>query len=89
MAVTTTDRTNAGSAYATALTNVVNAYVELAATERALVAQKTEFTGGKLGAETATIAADLVFFRHPQFAPTFPNQRLEDAIKARLAQLFP
>jgi hypothetical protein len=85
MAVTTTDRTNAGNTYASALSALINAYVELAATERALRRQGTAYTGGSFGAEQAAI--DLIPWRHPQFAPTPDAQRLEDLVKARLAQL--
>ena len=85
MSVTTTDRTNAGNTYAAALSALITAYVELAATERGLRRQGTDFSGGSFGAELATI--NLTPFKHSQFAPTADTSRLEDLVQARLVQL--
>jgi hypothetical protein len=46
MTVTTTDRTTAGNAYASALTALISTYVTLAATERALLRGAIDPPGG-------------------------------------------
>jgi hypothetical protein len=87
MPVTITDRTTAGNAYTSALTTLLNAYIELAATERALVRQGIDPPGGRFGAELGDLADDLFLLRHPVYALT-PNQpRLGDRVTTRAAQL--
>lgn len=82
---TTSDRATAGAAYTTALAALVTAYVELAATERALLRQGIDPTGGHFGAELSDI--NLIPFRHPVYAPHPDQPRLGDQVTARAAQL--
>jgi hypothetical protein len=85
MAVNVTDRANAGTAYASALSTFISAYVELAATERALLRYGTNPPGGQFGAELGDI--DLTLLRHPLYAPAPDQPRLVDRVAARAAQL--
>jgi hypothetical protein len=85
MSVTTTDRTNAGTAYASALSAFIAAYATLAATERGLHRQGTAFSGGEFGAEMAAI--DLTPFKHPLYAPTANASRMDDLVQAQLVAL--
>lgn len=85
MTVTSTDRTNAGNAYAAALSTFISAYIELAATERALLRDGTDPAGGRFGTEMSDI--NLILFRHPVYAPTPDQPRFGDRIAARAAQL--
>jgi hypothetical protein len=85
MSVTLTDWNNAGSAYASAATAFIAAYVALKATELKLNAEGIALTGGRLGSETNSI--DLIPLRHPQFAPNIDTPRLADQIVAKISQL--
>ena len=84
MPVNTANRDTAGADYAAKLSAFVAAYVELAATERALESQGIDCSGGRLH---HCGGVDLIPFRHPKFAPRPDAPRLEDQIQARLAKL--
>jgi hypothetical protein len=87
MTVTTTDRTTAGNAYATALTALIAAYVTLAATERALLRGAIDPPGGRFGAEVGDVGVALRLFRHPVYALSPEQSSLESKITAAEAAL--
>jgi hypothetical protein len=82
---TVSDRATAGAAYTSALDTLLTAYVELNATERALLRQGIDPPGGHFGTELGDI--DLRAFRHLVYAPVVDQQRLEDRVTTRAAQL--
>jgi hypothetical protein len=87
MAVTLTDRTNAGNTYTSTLSAFITAFVELAATERALLRQGIDPPGGHFGGEVGDIQEHLRDLRHPVYAISPHIPRLSDRVTARAAQL--
>lgn len=81
MTATTSTRATAGAAYTSALAAAIDAYVTLAANERALGISTPP--GGHFGAETP----DLIAWRHPVYAPRPDAPRFEDLIQAKILTL--